>query len=356
MKKHICIMVLFVFCFLSGCSNKLSLVKDDSKKITNIKIGVSVYDQYDTFVASLVDSLNDCAKKKEQSTGITITVDVVNASKSQITQNEQVEGFADKNYDIICVNLVDRTDTSVIIDKVKSCGIPIIFFNRELVEKDLERWNKLYYVGAPTEDSGILQGEILVDLWNSDQNALDKNKDGIIQYVMLEGEAGHQDASVRTEYSINEITDSGIKVDKLANGIANWNRGQATTQMNLWIEKFGKDIEAVISNNDDMALGALDALRNTGWSEKDYPIIVGIDGTKETLEKVQSGNIAGTVLNDECGQARGILELAYSLVMGAELPENLNLMEGKYIRIPYLKVNLENIDEILEQVNANRNY
>ncbi len=355
MKKQICIAVaLIVASIVTGCSNNFNLVKNDTTKKTNIKIGVTVYDQYDTFIDSLLDSLNSCAKEKEQQTGVTITVDIVNASGSQITQNEQVENFADKDYDMICVNLVDRTDTSVIIDKAKTSNIPIIFFNRELVEEDLERWEKLYYVGAMAVESGILQGEIVTNLWVDNKEELDKNQDGKMQYVMLEGEAGHQDASVRTEYSVNTIMDSGIQVDKLANGIANWNRAQATTKMGLWMEKYKKEIEVVIANNDDMALGALDALRNARWAEEDYPVIVGIDGTEEALNELQAGRLTGTVLNDEHGQANGILELAYSLVMGIDLPEDIQLIDGKYIRIPYKQVTKENIDGILEEVNSTR--
>ena len=350
MKKQICITIFLIMSMLTGCTK----TNQDEETKKSMRIGVSVYDQYDTFVASLIDSLNHSAKLKEQETGISITVDIVNASRNQFTQNEQVISYADKNYDIICVNLVDRTDTSVIIDKVKSSGIPIIFFNRQLVEEDLERWDKLYYVGATAEDSGILQGDILAKIWAESLEEIDSNQDGKMQYVMLEGEAGHQDALVRTEYSINTIMKDGIVVDKLANGIANWNREQAATQMKIWINKYGKDIEVAIANNDDMALGVLDALESLGIEEIDYPVIVGIDGTKEALTKLQAGNLAGTVLNDEYGQAKAIVELAYSLSMNTDLPQELDLVDGKYIRIPYQQVTTENVDEIIEMVGENR--
>ena len=336
---------------LTGCSGKdLTTVEKKS-----IRIGISVYDQYDTFVASLIDALNKCAKQKEEETGISIIVDIVNASRSQLTQNDQVISYADKKYDIICVNLVDRTDTSVIIDKVKSANIPIIFFNRQLVEEDLERWDELYYVGAAAEDSGILQGNILTDLWEKNKNIVDKNQDGKMQYIMLEGEAGHQDALVRTEYSINTMIESGVVVDKLNNGIANWNREQAANQMKIWWNKYGEEIEVVISNNDDMALGVMDALRSLEILKAEYPVIVGIDGTKEALNELRAGNLAGTVLNDEYGLANGIIELAFSLAMDTKLPEYVKLVDGKYIRIPYQKVDLKNVNDIIEMVNRNRN-
>ena len=73
-------------------------------------------------------------------------------------------------------------------------------FNRELVEEDLERWDKLYYVGADAKESGVLQGELAAAYLKAHPEA-DRNQDGVIQYVVLEGEAGHQDAILRTEYA-----------------------------------------------------------------------------------------------------------------------------------------------------------
>ena len=87
-------------------------------------------------------------------------MEVYNASQSQATQNNQVEAMAQDGCDIICVNLVDRTDPTTVIDLAEKNDIPVIFFNRELVEEDLERWDKLYYVGAKAFESGMMEGQI----------------------------------------------------------------------------------------------------------------------------------------------------------------------------------------------------
>lgn len=149
---------------------------------------------------------------------------------------------------------------SLILRKKQYSGY---FFNRELVEEDLERWTRLYYVGAQAFESGIMQGELAAEAFLTDQS-LDKNGDGIFQYVVLEGEAGHQDAIVRTEYSVSTMIDSGVEVEKLGYAIANWNRAQAQTKMAQLMSQFGDSIELVIANNDDMALGAIDALKASG--------------------------------------------------------------------------------------------
>jgi methyl-galactoside transport system substrate-binding protein len=337
---------IFAFYITSGFTKERK--RDNSEK-TNLRIGVSIYNQYDTFISSLAESLIEEANRMEQEKGITITLDIVSAGSSQMTQNYQVEDFINKEYDILCINLVDRTDATTAIDMAMNAGIPVIFFNRELVERDLERWDKLFYVGAVALESGIMQGQIVTHLCAEDFDSIDKNHDGILQYVMLEGEAGHQDSSIRTEYVIKTITDAGIPVEKLGDEIANWNRAQGETRMSQWLKTYPDEIELVIGNNDDMALGAIDAIKKEKPARP--PKFVGIDGTAVGLEAVKNGDMIGTVLNDGKGQAEGIIELAYSVIFNQKLPEHIELQNGKYIRKPHIIVTLENIDEILGTVN-----
>lgn len=159
------------------------------QKATSIKIGVTVYDQYDTFVSQMMTDFNEYAAEQEEHTGIAINVEVYNAAGSQSTQNSQVEEMLDAGCNVICVNLVDRTEPTTIIDMAEKNNVPVIFFNRELVEEDLERWDRVYYVGAKAFESGIMQGEIAADAFKENPDA-DKNGDGVFQYVVLEGEAG----------------------------------------------------------------------------------------------------------------------------------------------------------------------
>ncbi len=339
-KSTVICLVLLICLTLAGCGGG----QNKKEKIKNLKIGISVYDQYDTYISEMMEYLGKYAEEMERKYDITVTLDIQNAAGKQMTQNDQIDYFIDRNCDIVCVNLVDRTDASTIIERAKSADIPIIFFNRELVEEDLQRWDKLYYVGANGYESGIIQGEILIDTIKKDFASVDRNKDGVLQYVMLEGEVGHQDSIVRTIYSINTVTDAGYELEKLADGIANWNRDQGKTKMVQWIQEFGSQIEVVFSNNDDMALGAIDALEEAGYfsnDEKKNPVVIGIDGTKGALEAVEQGHMLGTVLNDSDGQAKGMLELAYSIVSDEPLDEAFTLQNGKYIRLPYQKIEKE---------------
>ena len=335
MIKRICAVVLtaaMVILMLAGCGK-------DTETAKKVKIGVTLYDQYDTFLSELMENFNQDITKN-------VTTEVYNAAQSQQTQNEQVRKMIEDGCSVICVNLVDRTDPTTIIDLARKNNVPIVFFNRELVEEDLQRWSGLYYVGADAFQSGILQGELAAVACNAD-SSIDKNGDGMIQYIVLEGEAGHQDAIVRTEYSVNTLIGAGVKVDKIGYAIANWNRTQAQTKVAQMIEQNGDKIELVLANNDDMALGAIDAYRASGILRSKWPAIFGIDGTKEGLDAVKKDEMIGTVYNDGPGQAKAMFRLCYALATGSST-NNIGLTDKKYIRLPYAKVTAANVNDYID--------
>lgn len=303
-----------------------------------LRIGVAVYLQEDTFIGTLVQDLERLAQEREKEEGIKINLNIVDGHGSQVTQNDQVDRLIALDYDILCVNIVDRTSAAVLIDKAQEADIPIVFFNREPVEEDLLRWEHVYYVGAVAEDSGVLQGEILLDYWNKQRERVDRNGDGILQYVMLEGEPGHQDALLRTEYAIQTLISSGVKVEKLASETANWDRTQASARMQQWIEQYGTSVEAVISNNDDMALGAIDTLISAKVPQEQRPLIVGVDATAPALEAIENGTLQGTVLNDAQGIAKALLALSVALSSGEDPSQTVALENEHYIWLPYQPV------------------
>lgn len=400
---------------LSACQRK-----EESREKKKLQIGVTIYDSYDTFLSGYMTAFEKEISKK-RAEGVEIGLFRYNAAGSQPLQNEQVEEMLEKGCDVLCVNLVDRTAPSEIIDMAKKKNVPIIFFNRELVDEDLAQWNQLYYVGADAKQSGVLQGEMAAEdilseepekptpevplaspedeeeaseksqdkagnaeeiqdyvlqksredleilereaspeeSWTNAEEGtekkqlilsprVDKNGDGVIQYLMFEGEAGHQDAIVRTEYSVNTLMQQGIPMEKLSYAIANWSRAEAQSKMMQFYPEFQDQIELILSNNDDMALGVLDAYDKIGLPKDKRPFIYGIDGTTVGLEAVKKGNLMGTVYNDEQGQAKALFQLAYRLGTGKKAAED----EGenkKIIRLPYQKVRREDSQRLLEE-------
>ncbi len=331
----LCCMFFLLFC---GCGRKQPEVPE------KIQVGVACYNQSDIFLGELVSCLKQQFEQLENS-GIEITVLVRDAAGSQRTQDDQVRELIDMNCNVLCVNLVDRADPSEIIDLARENDVPIIFFNREPVAEDMMQWEKLYYVGAKAQQSGEMQGELAADAIAENAQA-DRNRDGKIQYVVLEGEPGHQDAIIRTESAADTLKSKGISLDKLGSGIANWDRAQAQNRMQQLLSQYPNQIELVLANNDAMVLGAIDAYEKLNYSEAALPVFFGIDGTEAGLEAVIDGKVEATVYNDKEGQARAIGNLAVAAVTGTGM-EQLAFENEKYIYLPYQKVTEENVREFL---------
>lgn len=311
-----------------------------------IHVGVTFYNQSDTFLSELLVSFRERLKESERD-GFETTVMIREAGGSQRTQNDQVKELIDAGCNILCVNLVDRADPSEIIDLARDSDVPIIFFNREPVAEDLMMWDKLYYVGADARQSGVMQGELAVDLIQTDSH-IDRNKDGKIQYVVLEGEAGHQDAIIRTENAVETLKNNGIELEKMGYQIANWNRAQAQNRMEQMISQYQNKIELVLANNDDMALGAIDAYKKLNYTEATLPVFFGIDGTDVGLEAVEDSRLAGTVYNDKEGQAEAMAKLAVALISGEGM-DKIKFKDDRYIYLPYFKITKENVGEFLKK-------
>ena len=417
------ISVVLLLFSLSAC--KTSEKRREKKKI---KIGITLYDSHDTFITGYMSAFDkEVAEKRAE--GYEVDVLRYNAEGSQSVQNEQVEEMLQNSCDVLCINLVDRTAPSEIIDMAKKKNTPVVFFNRELVEEDLYRWNQLYYVGADAKQSGILQGELVAEdilaeaekeasgreegkeeglsaeheeesissaeepgapettrtleeetapegvtesetEWEGELSgrllgeefdttvqskteseksvalprSVDKNGDGKLQYVLFEGEAGHQDAIMRTEYVVSTLQKKGIPLERLGYGIANWSRAEAQSRMMQLYSELEDKIELIFSNNDDMALGVLDAYDKIGVQKDARPWIYGIDGTMAGINAVKKGAMKATVYNDEMAQAKALFNIAFQLATedgGKEGDRDIQ----KITKIPYRKVTGENYAE-----------
>lgn len=338
-QKKLALVFLVCLCGLSACGIP---EKTETEKIN---IGVASYNQSDTYINELVFCFKEeCNRLETNQHKISVTVQ--DAAGSQKIQNDQVKRLIKEGCNVLCVNLADRTNPSEIIEAAKESDILIIFFNREPVAEDLNQWEKLYYVGAKAKQSGVMQGELAADLiW--ERKTVDRNKDGKIQYVVLEGEMGHQDAIVRTESAVDSLKEKGVELEKLSYEIANWNRAQAQNRMTQMINQYNNQIELVLANNDDMALGAIDAYEKLGYTETDIPAFLGIDGTDEGLEAVLEEKMAATVYNDKEAQANAMAQLARQLVTGEKM-KKVEFENQRYIYLPYEKVTKDNVQDFLK--------
>lgn len=311
-----------------------------------LQVGIACYDRSDTFINSLIDSYKERLEPYQEE-GLSVTVTVMDAAGLQRRQNDQIKELLNSGCNVLCVNLVDRTDPSEIIDLARDNDVPIIFFNREPVAEDMLQWSELYYVGAYAEQSGVMQGELAAEAIRENE-AIDRNGDGKIQYVVLEGEPGHQDAIIRTENAVETLKKNDIRLEKLSYGIANWSRAQAQNRMTQMIGQYPDQIELVLANNDDMILGAIDAYEALGIAREDQPVFFGIDGTDVGLEAVLAGKMAGTVYNDKEGQAGAMVKLTAALITGEGM-DDIAFENERYIYLPYEKITIENAGEFRDQ-------
>lgn len=296
-KRYLSIGVLAVIFILgAGCVFFQSRSSEEKEEKKTLRIGVTLYRGDDPFINHICGKIVESAKVYEKEKGIKVILDEVDGKGDQNLQNSQVDRFISLGVDALCVNMVDRSAASYVISKAMDADIPVVFFNREPVEEDMRRWEKLYYVGEDAKEAAVLQGGILVDAYKKASNTLDLDGDGMVSYVLLEGETGHQDSLIRTEWSVRTLKDGGVPLEKLTGGIGNWERSQGSAWMEQWLDEYPNKIELVISNNDDMALGAADALERKKITR---PVkIVGIDGTPQGMEGLRTGKLFGTVQCD----------------------------------------------------------
>lgn len=302
------------------------------------------YNGADPFIAAFVERIEANAAGR-------LELEIYDAENVQVLQNEQLEAVLQDPPQVLIVNPVDRLSAYATVRQAKALGVPVIFFNREPLRRDLEEWERSYYVGARAEQSARLQAQLVIELFGGNPRSLnqhDRNGDNVIQTIILKGEQGHQDAEIRTSEVLQEFNRSGFRVEVLTTLLANWNQNQAYELMEAAIAEHRQRIELVLSNNDAMALGAIQRMRQVGLlrdTDNDGSVspgddrwipVVGIDGIAAAVSQIESGYLYGTVQNDSLSMADAIVELAVILADGREPGAGeLGIEDEHYIWIDY---------------------
>lgn len=302
------------------------------------RIGVTIYKYDDNFMSTVRKAIEKDAKASPD-----VTLLMNDSQNDQSKQNDQVDVLLAKGVKALAINLVDPAAAQTIIDKARANDVPVVFFNKEPTRKALDSYDKAYYVGADSKESGVIQGELIAKHWQANPN-WDLNKDGQIQYVLLKGEPGHPDAEARTTYVTKTLNEKGIKTEKLQLDTAMWDAAQAKDKMDAWLSgPNANKIEVVIANNDAMAMGAVEALK--AHNKSSIPVF-GVDALPEALAFVKSGAMAGTVLNDGENQAKATLALAKNLAEGKPAAEGTQYkIVDKVVRIPYVGIDKDNLSQ-----------
>ncbi|ATO32139.1 D-galactose-binding periplasmic protein [Dickeya dianthicola] len=305
------------------------------------RIGVTIYKYDDNFMSMV---RKDIEKEAKALGGVELLMN--DSQNDQSKQNDQVDVLLAKGVKALAINLVDPAAAAIVVQKAKAADVPVVFFNKEPNAKVLASYDKAYYVGTDSKESGIIQGQLIAKHWKAN-SSWDLNKDGTIQYALLKGEPGHPDAEARTKYVVDTLTKEGLKVQQLQMDTAMWDTAMAKDKVDAWLSgPNANKIEVLIANNDAMAMGAVEALK--AHNKSSLPVF-GVDALPEALSLVKSGALAGTVLNDAENQAKATLDLAKNLALGKAAAEGTNFkIENKVVRVPYVPVDKDNLTQFLK--------
>lgn len=281
------------------------------------RVAVFLLDFTDEFISEIRHSLEEVQKDNPDK----VEYFFYDGQSNQAVQNEEINNVLNENNaDLVLLNLVNRGDEKRVIDRIKENNIPVILFNREpLTPVPIQSYNKALYIGTNAMQAGTLQGEILVNAWNASKKFIDKNQDDIMQFVMLQGEGDNTEAIDRTKYSISAIEKAGIKTQQVALNICGWRTDLAYDATKLLLDRYKDQIEVIISNNDAMAIGSIQALQENGYNSGDKLktiSVVGIDGIPRAKDLINKGYMLGSVLQDPKAYAEALYICGMNLIHG----------------------------------------
>jgi len=304
------------------------------------KVGVCIYQFSDNFMTLFRTELQSYLESKGFKAE---NIKIVDGANDQATQSGQIDNFITEGVDVMIVNPVNSSSAATITDKVVAANIPLVYINREPDAAEEQRWADenmdVTYVGCDARQSGTFQGEIIADLG---LDAIDLNKNGKVDYIMVEGDPENVDAQYRTEFSVKALEDAGLEVNCLTDQVGNWQQDQAQQIVANALGQYGNDVEVVFCNNDAMAMGALQAIQSAGRTVGKDIYLVGVDALSEALEAVIAGNLTGTVFNDHFSQSHSAADAAINYLTGAG--------NEHYIGCDYVKVTQDNAQEVLDMV------
>ena len=297
------------------------------------------YNLTDSFIANLDRILTQ--KGSEQG----VDFKKYNALDDAFAQSETIDiALADKENKPLLINLVDSTYANELLTSLpKDSDRQIIFFNRDISDSALASYDNAWFVGASPRESGRYQADILVSYLKAHPD-YDKNKNGVLDLVMLKGEETHLDAVLRTQEVLKVLNEQGIKYKVVFSANANWQFQKGFDFMDQAVSSLTfNNIEAVVCNNDAMAMGAITDLNQYGYNLDDankYIPVLGIDAIPEARQAVKEGRMLGTVCND----ATKLSEVLVTMVkLGSKDPAEISKaiglpVENKRISIPYHKI------------------
>ena len=294
----------------------LSLMFASGAALADMKIGVSMSQFDDTWLTYLRESMD--TKAKSYPDGVQLQFE--DARSDVVKQLSQVESFISQKVDAIVVNPVDTAATKKITESAVKAGIPLVYVNRR--PDDLNLPKGVVTVASNDLEAGQMQMQYLAEKMG-----------GKGDIVILLGDLANNSTTNRTK-GVKEVLAKypNIKIEQEQSGI--WSRDKGMTLVNDWLTQ-GRKFDAVVSNNDEMAIGAAMALQQAGVA-KGSVLIAGVDGTPDGLNAVKKGSLLVSVFQDAKGQADGSIDTAVKMARKESVEPA--------VWVPYRLITLQNVD------------
>jgi inositol transport system substrate-binding protein len=261
------------------------------------EIGVSMAKFDDNFLTVLRNGMQDYAKTQDS-----ITLQVEDAQNDVGKQLNQIQNFIAQGVNAIIVNPVDTDATPAMTKLATAAGIPLVYVNRKPADSTLPE--KVAFVGSDEKESGTLEMKEVCKLMG-----------GKGAILLMMGELSNQAARQRTQdvHDVIATPDcSGITI--ITEQTANWSRTEGADLMTNWISA-GHQFDALVSNNDEMAIGAIQSLKASG-ADMGKVIVAGVDATQDALAAMKAGELDVTVFQNAAGQGKGAVDTALKLAKG----------------------------------------
>jgi ABC-type sugar transport system substrate-binding protein len=269
----------------------------------NIGVSMALFD--DNFLTVLRNGMIEYAKTLD---GVTLQVE--DAQNDVAKQQSQIQNFIAAGVDAIIVNPVDTDATTAMSKIAADAKIPLIYVNREPVNVD-QLPEKQAFVASDERESGTLETKEICRLLKE----AGKTEANI---VVIMGELSNQAARQRTQDVHDVIATPDCSFMKIVEEqTANWSRTQGSDLMTNWLSA-GLQFDAVVSNNDEMAIGAIQAMKAAGMDMKEV-LVGGVDATQDALAAMAAGDLDVTVFQNAAGQGKGSVDAALKLVRGEKV-------------------------------------